>query len=94
MPPGAYTISNGDFVEEPAENGDAEFELHLATLDHPLDADGSGTIGAADLAALLAAWGACDECDVDVNNDGFVDAADLAVLLSLWGELSWPFELP
>ena len=42
--------------------------------------DGDGTIGAQDLDALLAAWGAGD-----VNADGTTDAQDLAAMLAAWG---------
>ena len=50
------------------------------------DLDGDNTIGAADLAALLGVWGACDEdCPADLDGDQFVGAADLAILLGNWG---------
>ena len=52
------------------------------------DLDGSGGVGGADLAILLAAWGPCPmtgPCPADLNNDGVVDAADLAILLAGWG---------
>jgi formylglycine-generating enzyme required for sulfatase activity len=49
------------------------------------DVDGDGTVGAADLARVLGAWGPCPGCDSDVNDSGVVDAADIAALLSLWG---------
>ena len=42
--------------------------------------DGDGTVGAQDLDALLAAWGAGD-----VNADGTTDAQDLAAMLAAWG---------
>ncbi len=48
------------------------------------DLDGDGAVGAADLAALLAAWGACDGCAADLDGDGVVGASDLAVLLAAW----------
>jgi hypothetical protein len=51
----------------------------------PADLDGSGTVDAADLAALLVAWGATA---ADLNGDGTTDAADLAALLAAWGACS------
>jgi hypothetical protein len=39
-------------------------------------------VDAADLAALLGAWGIAGG---DVNGDGTTDAADLASLLGAWG---------
>jgi len=50
----------------------------------PADLDGSGDVGAADLAALLGAWGATSGA-ADLNGDGDVGAADLAALLGAWG---------
>jgi hypothetical protein len=51
----------------------------------PEDIDGSGTIDAADLVALLAAWGPCPGCPEDINDDDVVDAADLVALIAAWG---------
>jgi hypothetical protein len=57
------------------------------------DLDGSGSVGAADLGILLAAWGACGplpaHCLADLNDDRSVDLADLLELLA-----SWPPTLP
>jgi hypothetical protein len=50
----------------------------------PADLDGSGTVGAADLATLLGAWGTGDPC-ADLDGSGTVGAADLAILLGAWG---------
>lgn len=49
------------------------------------DLDGSGTVDAADLAVLLAAWGACRDCPADLDGDGSVGGGDLAMLLAAWG---------
>lgn len=53
------------------------------------DVNGDGTVGGADLAMLLAAWGeACESagaCFADLDGDGDVDGADLAELLAAWG---------
>jgi hypothetical protein len=50
------------------------------------DLDGNGAVDAADLAALLSAWGGAGAGDLD--GSGAVDAADLAALLSAWGGCS------
>lgn len=53
----------------------------------PADVDGDGEVGAADLVAMLASWGACDggACPGDLDGSGGVDAEDLGLLLSAWG---------
>jgi uncharacterized membrane protein len=48
------------------------------------DLDGDLDVDAADLASLLAAWGACPGCDADLDGDGLVGPADLAALLAAW----------
>jgi len=50
----------------------------------PADLDGNGDVGAADLAALLGAWGATSGA-ADLDGNGDVGAADLAALLGAWG---------
>jgi hypothetical protein len=53
----------------------------------PLDAadlDRDGSVGAADLALLLSAWGTTDFA-ADIDDDGIVGAGDLARLLGAWG---------
>ena len=52
---------------------------------NPLDLTGDGVVDAADLAQLLADWGACPGCAADYTADGIVSAADLAELLANWG---------
>lgn len=55
--------------------------------DSPADLDGDGNVGGADLAILLAAWGACppkEPCPADLDGDGTIGGADLAVLLADW----------
>lgn len=53
----------------------------------PSDLTGDGSVDAADIAALLVAWGATGTAagTRDVNGDGIVDAGDLASLLVAWG---------
>ena len=48
----------------------------------PEDLNGSGTVDAQDIAALLNGWGAASG---DVNGDGTTDAQDIAALLNAWG---------
>ncbi|MFO0826781.1 MAG: peptidoglycan DD-metalloendopeptidase family protein [Phycisphaerales bacterium] len=48
----------------------------------PADLNGDGTVGAADLAILLGAWGSAGPGDL--TGDGVVDGLDLAVLLGAW----------
>lgn len=50
-----------------------------ADVAQPLD----GTVGAADLTALLAAWGQAGP--TDLNADGNTDGLDLTILLGSWG---------
>jgi len=51
------------------------------------DLDGDCSVDASDLAAMLAAWGACGkgDCPADLDGDGLVGGADLTLLLSNWG---------
>ena len=51
----------------------------------PADINHDGRIDAADLAAVLSAWGSTSG-DADINNDGVVNAVDLSFILSGWGE--------
>ncbi|MDZ4831294.1 MAG: hypothetical protein SGJ09_13990 [Phycisphaerae bacterium] len=49
------------------------------------DLDGDGAVNGADLAKLLASWGATGSgIGSDLDLSGSVDAADLAILLSAW----------
>jgi len=68
---GASTDANGDGVPD---------ECSCSA-----DLDGDGAVSGADLAALLALWGACSGCAQDLTGDGQVAADDLALLLSQWG---------
>jgi hypothetical protein len=53
----------------------------------PADVTGNGNVDAADLAAVLSAWGGAPSGkeNADINGDGSIDAADLAGVLSAWG---------
>ena len=72
----------------------SESAVHIIYSDQPLlpaDLNSDGVIGAADLAELLAQWGACPargDCSADISpqpdGDGVVGPADLAELLAHW----------
>jgi hypothetical protein len=50
------------------------------------DLTGDGHVDGADLASILAAWGAGGGCpSPDFDGDGTVDGADLSVVLASWG---------
>jgi hypothetical protein len=49
----------------------------------PADLSGDGSVGADDLATLIAGWGAGGPADLD--GSGSVDAADVASLIAAWG---------
>ncbi len=51
----------------------------------PWDLDGSGSVGASDLLALLVSWGPCKDCPADFDGNGSVGATDLLALLVNWG---------
>ena len=49
------------------------------------DIDADGLIGAADLIALLLAWGPNPGHPADLNGDDVVDFGDLLIVLTGWG---------
>ncbi len=51
------------------------------------DITGNGNVDAADLAAVLSAWGGTPtgKANADVDGDGSVNGADLAIVLGSWG---------
>jgi hypothetical protein len=55
------------------------------TTSCPADLDGGGTVGAEDLALLLAVWGPNPGHPADINGNGVVGPEDLALLLAEWG---------
>lgn len=60
------------------------YEFQVETL-CPWDLDGNGSVGAADLLALLVAWGSNPGGPPDFDGDGSVGASDLLALLVNWG---------
>ncbi|MDA0802253.1 MAG: lamin tail domain-containing protein [Planctomycetota bacterium] len=51
----------------------------------PADINGDGVVDAADLGAVLGAWGSDGGSGADIDGDGTVAAGDLATLLGAWG---------
>jgi hypothetical protein len=51
------------------------------------DINGDGSVGPADLAALLSNWGAVNPAfpAADLNGDAIVNSQDLSIMLSAWG---------
>ncbi len=71
----------------PSARGMAGVTIELAVPSGapcPADFDATGSVGAGDLAVLLAQWGSPGTADLD--GSGLVGAADLAVLLAAWGD--------
>ncbi len=88
LPASASTLSVTVTDNTPLVRDEAARQLYMKqrvtwtieALAADLSADGS--VNAADLAILLAAWGTTA---ADLTNDGTTSAADLAILLASWG---------
>ena len=52
-------------------------------VDSPADVDNDGFVNAADVAAILNAWGTANAA-FDLNADGVVSGADLTIVLNAW----------
>ena len=59
-------------------------DLRKSAQPCPADLDANGDVGAADLATLLAQWGALGG-QADLDGNGEVGASDIAIILSAWG---------
>jgi hypothetical protein len=57
--------------------------LPAPTPSCPADLNNDGSVGAADLSALLGAWGTGGAADI--NRNGTVGAEDLSIMLAAWG---------
>lgn len=57
---------------------------HVGPMANDPDLNGDAVVDGADLALVLAAWGAASS-PADLNDDGVVDGADLAIVLAAWG---------
>lgn len=64
---------------------DVEIWAVMVNLPCAEDLDGDGTVGAADLAQLLGAWGRNPGHPADLDGNGEVGPFDLALLLGGWG---------
>ncbi len=58
-------------------------QISIYRIPCPVDLDGNGAVGSADLAIILGAWGTTGPGDF--NGNGIVGSADLAILLGAWG---------
>jgi len=86
-----------DGIGADASGGRGAFGLYgwdqaLAISFLPFDVDEDGTVGAADLAVVLANWSDAAGSDseptlADVDLDGVVGPVDLAAVLSYWGTI-------
>ena len=71
-----------DRMEAALGNGGFTF----ATANGVTKINDDGTVDFADINAVLAAWGPCDECPEDINRNGAVEFGDINALLVSWGE--------
>jgi probable HAF family extracellular repeat protein len=81
----AWAIDNQGHIAANGEIGNHKIGLLLTPVDLGLgDLNGDGSVGAFDLALMLAAWGKCTDCSADLDGDNSVGSADLAALLANW----------
>jgi hypothetical protein len=81
-----YGLFNANFaapVTEISSTRGVWMYLPAPTPSCPADLNDDGSVGPADLAALLNAWGSGGAADL--NGNGTVDGPDLAAMLSAWG---------
>jgi hypothetical protein len=62
-------------------------QFHSGKTCDPIgDVDGNGSVGVADLLAIINDWACQESCgSTDVNNDGNVDVTDLLIVVGNWG---------
>lgn len=72
-----------EIAANPALDADADGRLDACAPPNPADINGDGRVDAADIAALLNAWGT-SAASADTDGSGVVDAADLTTVLSAW----------
>ncbi|HMN95940.1 MAG TPA: hypothetical protein PKC43_09840 [Phycisphaerales bacterium] len=87
FPPAQFLALQAQSIAE-IEAAKAKLDMATAQLlavvtPCPGDLDGSGTVDAADLGLLLAAWATSDPL-ADLDESGIVDAGDLGLLLASW----------
>jgi ligand-binding sensor domain-containing protein len=75
--------AEGDLWVSTISEGVTEIVLHAAPV--PGDVDQDGDVDAADLSALVLAWGPCaGACPTDLDGDGDTDVTDLVQLIVNW----------
>ncbi len=82
---GTYWLVVGPLAADDTAVCGSGYRASLGGCPCPTDLNEDGTTDAADLAALLGAWGPNPGHPADLNADGGVNAADLAALLGAWG---------
>ena len=92
VPAGATLVTNGYRIYTRAAtiagtvSDPADIVVVPGTPPCPADIYTDGVVNAADLSALLVAWGPCaGSCTADLDGNGSVGATDLAALLVSWG---------
>ena len=81
-------VDKGQILQGQLVDADANGVPDVCEVDPcPGDVTNGGTVDAADLSILLAAWGTNGqaEFDTDIDNSGLVDGGDLALVLGGWG---------
>ena len=81
-------VDYGQILQGQLIDADANGVPDICEVDPcPGDITNGGTVDAADLSILLAAWGTNGraEFDTDIDNSGLVDGGDLALVLGGWG---------
>lgn len=81
---GAFTANQVAPVAEVNAYRGVWLYIPAPTPSCPADLNGDGSVGPADLATLLNAWGTAAAA-ADLNGNGVVDAPDLSAMLSAWG---------
>jgi len=66
-------------------DGDGLYDEDDGDCSCPLDLNGDGEVGFAEIIAILSAWGPCDECPEDVDRNGSAAFGDILQILANWG---------
>jgi hypothetical protein len=85
-PPCGGSIATPGTIGFGTSAGPEEPTYRVTFVPLPLDINADDVVNAADVAAVLAAWGDLKQDNfADTNLDGRVDAVDLVRVLSGWG---------